>query len=630
MVINKKTFAVLILVAFFILLAVFYFWSNHYVMPDGYLITDDIWQEKGLAPAEMADGTEKHPYDLIVWGTDPEGIAAAIAAARNGLNTLLIDYRAQIGGLFTLGQLNFIDMNYDQNKNLVTKGIFEEFYTKVGGMVFDIEKGQKVFEEMLNEETLLTVKLNYNLIRPNINDGKINSIKVEKGIEMEDIHGRMFIDASQDADLAYLAGVPFTEGFEDIGLPDKRQAATLVFTVEKINWYRVIWETIFVDRRASSKATFRAAWGYDNYIRKYISENERIYFRGFNMAKQEDGKVLINGLLIYGVDGADPESKQEGREIAVQEAYRFIEFANKNLPGFQKARITAFAPELYIRHTRHMQGLYRITLDDVLENRDHWDRIAYGGYPVDIQAVDQHFPGIAIGEPSKYAIPFRSLVPPNIENLLVVGRSFSSDSLAHGSTRIVPIGMSAAQAAGVAATYALTTQLNFHEIADDEEAINFIRNILELQGAYVAASECEPPIEVHHEYYKAMSELRSLGIVVGGYKNDYKLDETLSCQAFLNLLFQGTIRKLNLSGKQELADRMYYVIYQGEDEFVDKENIREIFEQFFRLNRHLPATFSGEIAEFTDALTEGATGTDGYTRGELYQIISDYLKVISE
>ncbi|WP_051534307.1 FAD-dependent oxidoreductase [Desulfitibacter alkalitolerans] len=607
--------------------------AGSYKMPEGYAFAKEVWQQKGVDDpfGREVDGSNANPYDVIVWGSDPEGIAAALSAARNGLHTLLIDHRDRVGGLFIVGELNFIDMNYDDNKNLVTKGIFEEFYKKVGGMVFDIDKGQRVFEEMLAAEELLTVKLNYQLIHPQIDElqTSVTSIKVRDSAGNErDFYGKIFIDASQDADLAYMAGVPFTMGFEDIGLPGKFQASTLVFRIVGVNWYRVMWETLLVDRRSSSKATFKAAWGYDDHIRKYQPESDRISFRGFNMARQKDGQVLINGLLIYGVDAANPQSRADAKELAKSEAYRFIEYARKNLPGFEKASISGFADELYVRQTRHMKGLYRMTIDDVLENRDHWDRIGYGGYPVDIQAVDKHFPGIVIGEPSKYALPFRTMVPLDVNNLLVVGRSASYDSLAHGSARIVGVGMAGAQAAGAASAYSLATKRSFQEIAASQEDLEFIRGVLADQGALVKPWESKPPKVAGHEHYPAMQELRRLGVIVGGYNNNYMLDDPLSIQAFLNLLFNGALRTLNLAGHGDLADKMYFVISQEQGD-VNSDNIKSVFENFKRFNPHLNSLYTeADYNSFINNLPKDDEENSQISRGELYKYIADYLAML--
>ncbi len=593
-----------------------------YVMPAGYSEASELWRDLGYVPAGSADGSEGSPYDVIVWGSDPEGIAAALSAARNGLNTLLIDRREQVGGLFTLGQLSKIDMNYNSDnvaaRQLVTRGIFEEFLKKVGGTVFDIPDAQRVFDDMLAAEPLLTVRLGLKLDKAELENGRLVALGVSKNGEHETFFGRVFIDASQDAELAILAGVPFTEGFEDIGMPGRFQASTLVFALEGVNWPRVMWENIVVDKRRSSAATFRAGWGYDQHVKSYVPENERIAFRGFNMVRQKDGLVFINGLLIYGVDPYDKSARSEAKAEAQKEAYRFVEFVRENLPGFAKANIASFASELYVRESRHMQALYRLTIDDVLENRDQWDRIGYGSYPVDIQAVSKNQPGYVVGAPEMYAVPFRSLVPPNLANLLVVGRSAGYDSLAHGSARVVPVGMTGGQAAGVAAAYSLATDNDFITIAGDRAAIEFIQEVLSSQGAFVGPGRTELPAVAVDEGYSVLCRLRSLGLVAGGYGNEYYLDSPLGNQAFLNLLFHGSSRVLHLAGAEEQAAKMYFVT-SPESGSVTGENVEKLVREFIRYNVHL-----------TEAVEKSALNnlnlSDGdISRRVLYEAVWSYL-----
>ena len=93
-------------------------------------------------------------YDVIVVGTEPEGIAAAVSAARNGMKTLLVEDDQALGGLMTLGGLNFIDMCNGRDGTLLTRGTFEEFYNAVGGTAFDIELAKDVFMQMVTQEKI--------------------------------------------------------------------------------------------------------------------------------------------------------------------------------------------------------------------------------------------------------------------------------------------------------------------------------------------------------------------------------------------------------------------------------------------------------------------------------------------
>ncbi|MDX9873089.1 MAG: FAD-dependent oxidoreductase, partial [Clostridia bacterium] len=196
----------------------------------------------------------------------------------------------------------------------------------------------------------------------------------------------------------------------------------------------------------------------------------------------------------------------------------------EKFPGFAEAEFAGTAEQLYVRETRHIQGEYRLTITDVLENRDHWDRIAHGSYPVDVQPTSPSNFGNIIGSPDIYSIPFRCLVPLEIENLLVVGRSASYDSLPHGSARVIPIGMATGEAAGVASAYSINNERSFREMTKSEEAISWVQKRLVKQGAYLV--EYTPPkvAVMEHWAYPAVKITRELGLIEGGYNNDYRLE----------------------------------------------------------------------------------------------------------
>lgn len=271
-----------------------------------------------------------------------------------------------------------------------------------------------------------------------------------------------------------------------------------------------------------------------------------------------------------------------------------------------------------------MEALYRLSIDDVLENRDQWDRIGFGSYPVDIQAVSKNQPGYVVGEPKMYAVPFRSLVPPNMTNLLVVGRSAGYDSLAHGSARVVPVGMTGGQAAGVASAYSLATGISFTDISNDREAMTLIQNVLSGQGAFIEPSQLEPPSVTEDESYPVLRGLRSLGLVAGGYGDDYGLDSPLTNQAFLNLLFHGSERQLHLAGAEELAAKMYFVT-APESGNVTGENVEKLILEFFRYNPHLKQVMeNSELATLRKKAEDLSFGE--IPRRVLYEAVWSYLE----
>ena len=482
-------------------------------------------------------------YDVIVVGTEAEGISAAVSAARNGMKTLLLGEDESLGGLMTLGALNFIDMCESRDGTILTQGFFKEFYDAVDGSAFDITEAKNFFLTAVSNEPLLTLRTENKFVAPIMRTNEIvGVITDENGIERH-YYGARVIDATVDADVAAAAGAPYTYAGEDIGEKDRQMGVTLVFELSGVNWNKVWlhlnWQRfkaeVFQQGNTDMGATDKTAWGYTSEGYGYVPQDDMMRLRGFNIARQNDGNVLINALIIFGVNPLSEESKAQGIARAQTELEYLIPYIQKHFKGFEKAKLVGTAEQLYVRESRHVIGEYQLTIDDVLENRDQWDKIAIGAYPVDVQPTATQTYGTVIGSPDKYAIPFRSLVPLKVENLLVVGRSASYKSLAAGSARVIPIGMAEGEAAGVASAYSLQQDITFREMCSDMNAITTVQERLKEQGAYLIDFEVIDEIMTHWAY-DGVKTLRALGILDGGYNNDYKLDEPISRWRYQNMV----------------------------------------------------------------------------------------------
>ncbi|PWM52053.1 MAG: FAD-dependent oxidoreductase, partial [Clostridiales bacterium] len=496
-----------------------------------------------IAEKPQHDGMD---YDVIVVGGEPEGVAAAVSAARNGMKTLLIEDDEALGGLMTLGELNFIDMCEGRDGTLLTQGIFKEFYDKVGGTAFDIEKAKAVFLAMVEDEPNLDLLLNTEVTAPILDADTLTGVSVSTDGAEKEYLASVIIDATADADLAAAAGVPYTFAGEDIGEKDRQMGVTLVFTLSGVDWQKV-QDYLQNDDNAGTGATDKAAWGYTKEGYAYEPKDTLMRLRGFNIARQDNGNVLLNALIIFGVDVLDEESKQAGIARGQEELAYIVPYLRENCVGFENAELVSTAEQLYVRESRHIIGKYQLTIDDVLENRDCADKIAIGGYPVDVQPTATQTYGTVIGNPDRYAISYGCLVPEKIENLLVVGRSASYKSLAAGSARVIPLGMACGEAAGVAAAYAVNNDIAPSAIYGDEQAIAAIQKTLRAQGAYL--EDFDLPEEVmSHWAYSGVKTLRSLGLLDGGYNNDYGLDNELGKWKFQNM-FNKTLDKTGIEHK---------------------------------------------------------------------------------
>ena len=491
----------------------------------------NYWQEMRFPLLNSRSYASTNPYDIVVMGAEPEGVAAAISAARSGAKVLLVDHRPRIGGLLTYGMLNTLDMSYGLRHRLLTKGIFYEFFKQIEGSSFDVKNADRVFEDMVAQEPNITFWGNTSFLKPYKNaNNELLGVELLKDGKTYSIFAKRFIDATQDANLAAAAGVPFMLGGADRGYPGRFMSATLVFGFQDVNWEKI--RTILQhDGDALTGADQLSAWGFLDIMRAYKPLSPRINMRGLNMGRQKDGTVLINAMQIFNVDGTYYASKMNALATAKKELPKISYFIRKRVPGFENAKLTIMAPELYIRETRHIFGEYRLTINDVLENRDFWDNIAMGSYPVDVQAMDRKNLGAIIGKPVQYGIPFRCLVPLKVENLLVVGRSASYWSVPMGSARVVPVGMCEGEAAGVAASYSIWKEISFRDMTKDKQAIQDVQDILSGRGAYLQKFKIFNPNTLHWSY-PSVRILLPTGSVTSKYSNNFHFDEQISEKKF--------------------------------------------------------------------------------------------------
>ncbi|NOV04119.1 FAD-dependent oxidoreductase [Paenibacillus planticolens] len=491
----------------------------------------------------------KEAYDVIVVGTDPEGVAAAVSAARNGLNTLLVDGRNReiLGGLMTLGWINSIDMNYSSSKNLLgkddvfNKGFFSEWYSKIEGDSFDVNTAANAFYDLVKNESNIDVLLKTKKIDPLLSEDKKSvtgaTITLENG-STQVVKAASVIDATQDGDFAAAAGVPFTIGHEDIGDPKSKMAVTLAFRLKNVTpeVWNLMAKRLNGDNNPDTGVNEVSVFGYGEMSKYPPLNKERAKMRGLNMGRENDDKVLINALQIFGVDAFDPKSVQEAFDIGKKELPNILDYMQKTFPEFASLELDGSAPELYVRETRHMQGEYRLNIVDVCTNNDQWDRIGFGSYPVDIQRISPTDSGTVVCKPKQYAIPFRSLVPQKVDGLLVVGRSASYDTLPHGSARVMPTGMAEGEAAGAAAMLAKQEKMTFRQLSASKEVIAKLQDQLNKQGMEVHPITLKPQPFMEHKAYEGLKTALMLGLASGAYDNNFHLDDASNPKRMVNLV----------------------------------------------------------------------------------------------
>ncbi|MCR5683184.1 MAG: FAD-dependent oxidoreductase, partial [Clostridiales bacterium] len=281
-----------------------------------------------------------------------------------------------------------------------------------------------------------------------------------------DLEADYYVDATGDADLAYLAGCPFRLGRDGDSLC---QPMTLCFRLANVD-----------------KERFRAHCGeidplYQKLQREGKIRNPREDVLIFDT--MVPGMLHFNTTRIVRLDPTDPldlsRAEREGRE----QMFEMFRFLRENIPGFENSELAFSAPSVGVRESRMIDGLHVLTAEELLAETRFPDAVAAGNYDIDIHNPEgsgtshRYFPDGAY-----YTIPFRSLVPRGTDNLLVGGRCISATHEAQASVRIMPICATTGEAAGVGAAVAKKAGVPVPEADTDE-----IRRILLANGAFLGA-----------------------------------------------------------------------------------------------------------------------------------------------
>ena len=274
------------------------------------------------------------------------------------------------------------------------------------------------------------------------------------------ILAKVIIDCTGDADVAYRAGVPCEKGNENGGM----QPPTLMFCLAGVDTEKLRMSIADQPKGARTYLT-------DFIPAEYFGQNHQFIVVGLRelIAKAQtemglkipnertiiitglrEGEVWINMTRVKGVDGTSAESLTIGEIEGRRQIDDIVTYLVNYVPGFEKARFTKTAPFIGIRETRRIVGQYVMTQDDVLGCRHFDDAIAVASYPIDIhRPADDGCTLIWCGD--CYDIPYRSLIPTKVSNLIVAGRSISATHEAMGAIRVMATCMAMGEAAGRAA-----------------------------------------------------------------------------------------------------------------------------------------------------------------------------------
>ncbi len=424
--------------------------------------------------------------DVLVVGGTPAGVAAAVAAARHGENVTLVAQRPQLGGVLTDATMDQWDLNVAPDGTPVEGGIFREIYAALGD-AFTPADAAREFAALVASEPRIHAIFDAQPI--GVRSADFNGEKQIQDVIFERASGATFtvapdavIDATDDADLAALAGARYDLGRQDTGLDQLMQPVTLMFTLSGVDWHALArGYDVLTD--GPGGAMPRRVWGYDKVLAAYWPTSPDVLVRDLNFGHEPDGTVSVNAIDVLGVDGRLPGDLARARTVTQSEAPQLIAFLRTRLPGFAHARIASYAPAVYVRETRHVLGLEWLTADDVWNGVLPVDRIGLSSYPLDLHPVTASDPLAYAPVRHVYGVPFGALVPRGIGNLLLASRSISASHEASGSARVVPTTIEEGEAAGTAAAIADQHHLTFTVLAASITDVADLQNDLRRRGA---------------------------------------------------------------------------------------------------------------------------------------------------
>ncbi len=420
----------------------------------------------------------RYDVDVFVAGGGPAGCAAAIAAARQGAKVFLAEGQACLGGLGTAGLVPAY-MTFGDGKNFLAAALGREILErlwKYGGEAYahshtlsiKVEALKRVYDDMLAEAGADFV-LHTQLIDVQMEGDRIDFCVLAGKSGIYGVRAKIYIDGTGDADLACWAGVPCDKG-DDKG---NMMAGTLCALWSNIDWARV---------RKPDDAKMEEA--YNDGVFKKLDRHLP------GMWKISDDIGGSNAGHGYGVDGTDERSLTEGLVYTRRLYDQYEAYYKKYLPGYENMELITTASLLGIRETRRIRGEYRLVLNDFLTQATFDDEIGRFAYPVDIHASDnsqesynkfhQEHHGYRYKAGESYGVPYRIIVPQKIENLLVAGRSVSTDRPMQSSIRVMPGCYITGQAAGVAAVQCVRTGVTPRTVD-----VKAVQRVLKDMGMYL-------------------------------------------------------------------------------------------------------------------------------------------------
>lgn len=398
--------------------------------------------------------------DVLICGGGCAGIAAALAAARNGARTLLVERAGFSGGIITAVGLPYFDGLIDKNTGrFVVKGIAHELMVAVGACgpdartiddcrrdlitkywmsvrIPNTEEFKLVADRLIRQQDTLGVLYHSLACEAEVRDGRIAAVLVANKDGLVRVEAKQIVDCTGDADIATWAGCPVEKS-------DPLMPMTMHFRIGNVT---PVPETGPAAKQALAEAHARG-------------DLPEYYGPGLIYAFAPD-EVYVHATRIPG-DASDAADLTRAEMQGRQDAWTMFEAWKKSVPGFENSYFISSGPFVGVRETRRIVGEQVLTVDDLKNKVRYDDAIATGCWFLDVHppktTVGTAFVGTPF-QPDPYDISYRTLVPKSVSNLLVAGRCHSATKEAAASSRVTITAMALGQAAGTAAAMAIESR----------------------------------------------------------------------------------------------------------------------------------------------------------------------------
>ncbi len=411
--------------------------------------------------------------DVLVCGSGPAGIGAALAAARAGATVCLVELHGCLGGVWTAGLLSNI-LDARTKPGLIAE--IRERLRESGAIadrfdLYDAEAMKLLLEEMC-EEAGIEVRLYTRLVGAVVKEGEIRHALFESKEGRFAIGARTFVDATGDGDLGAFAGCGFELGREEDGLT---QPMTLMALVANVPAHV---------RSGMANPGRTSCLPKEAFYRLLCGQNAPTSYTLPSLFP------LPNGLCALMINHEYERSGLCSRDLtrATVDARREIHRTVAAMRGFSEEwsglTLVATAPQIGVREARRIHGLYRVTVDDIATGARHEDAITQVRFSIDVHCVRRSDGGgvteARLPTQQPYDIPLRALISRDIRNLALAGRCISGDFLSHSSYRVTGNAVATGEAAGTLCALAAREHAPLGEVAPPHvlDLLNQIRTPL--------------------------------------------------------------------------------------------------------------------------------------------------------